>query len=105
MAMYGIFGKHSVESCPLNNAENRRLVIKMDEHLEKIADRNNANILNRYHSGLEHTFLWIVNAQSAHSIQRFMIESEWSKFNEIKIVPLTTYETVLEECKFLDTTS
>ena len=103
MALYGIFGKHSVESCPLNNAENRKLVIKIDEQLGKIADRNNTNILHRYHSGLEHTFLWIVNAQSAHSIQSFMIESEWAKFNAIKIVPLATYETVLEECKSLET--
>lgn len=103
MALYGIFGKHSVESCPLNNAVNRKLVIKIDEQLDKIADRNNTNILHRYHSGLEHTFLWIVNAQSAHSIQSFMIESEWAKFNAIKIVPLATYETVLEECKSLET--
>ena len=54
MALYGIFGIHSVESCPLNNAENRNLVIKMAKELDKVANRNNTHILHRYHSGLEH---------------------------------------------------
>jgi hypothetical protein len=103
MALYGIFGIHSVESCPLNNAENRNLVIKMAKELDKAANRNNTHILHRYHSGLEHTFVWIVDAQSAHSIQSFMTESAWAKFNAIKIVPLTAYETVIEECKRLET--
>lgn len=92
-----------MESCPLNNAENRNLVIKMAEELDKVANRNNTHILHRYHSGLEHTFVWIVDAQSAHSIQSFMTESAWAKFNAIKIVPLTAYETVIEECKRLET--
>jgi hypothetical protein len=95
MSLYGIFGIHSVESCPLNNAENRNLVIKMAEELDKVANRNNTHILHRYHSGLD--------AQSAHSIQSFMTESAWAKFNAIKIVPLTAYETVIEECKRLET--
>jgi Domain of unknown function (DUF3303) len=103
MALYGIFGIHSVESCPLNNAENRNLVIKMAKELDKVANKNNTHILHRYHSGLEHTFVWIVDAQSAHSIQSFMTESAWAKFNAIKIVPLTAYETVIEECKRLET--
>jgi hypothetical protein len=103
MSLFGIFGIHSVESCPLNNAENRNLVIKMAEELDKIANRNNTHILHRYHSGLEHTFVWIVDAQSAHSIQNFMTESAWAKFNAIKIVPLTAYENVIEECKRLET--
>ena len=101
MSLYGIFGIHSVESCPLNNVETRGLVIKMAEDLDKIADRNNIRIHNRYHSGLEHTFLWVVDAQSAHSVQSFMTESTWAKFNSIKIVPLAAYETLIEECKRL----
>jgi hypothetical protein len=102
MSLYGIFGIHSVENCPLNNAEIRNLVIKMAEEIDKIANRNNTNILHRYHSGLEHTFIWIVDAQNAHSIQSFMTESAWAKFNAIKIVPLAAYETVVEECKRLE---
>ena len=103
MSLYGIFGIHSVESCPLNNPENRSLVIKMADELDKIANRNNIHILHRYHSGLEHTFVWVVDAQSAHSIQSFMTESTWARFNVIKIVPLSAYETVVEECKRLAT--
>jgi hypothetical protein len=100
MSLYGIFGVHSVESCPLNNADIRNLVIKMTEEIDKIA--NKTHILQRYHSGLEHTFVWIVEAQNAHSVQSFMTESTWAKFNTIKIVPLSTYETVVGECKRLE---
>jgi hypothetical protein len=103
MSLYGIFGNHSVESCPLNNAQTRNLVTKMAEELDKIASRNDIHILHRYHSGLEHTFVWIVDAQNAHSIQSFMTESAWARFNSIKIVPLAAYETLLEECKRLET--
>jgi hypothetical protein len=47
----------------------------------------------------------MVEAQSAHSIQSFMTESAWAKFNTIKIVPLSTYETVVGECKRLERVS
>ncbi|MDQ6667826.1 MAG: hypothetical protein M3Y53_06320 [Thermoproteota archaeon] len=29
-------------------------------------------MLQQYHSGLEHTFVWIVDAQDAHAVQNFM---------------------------------
>jgi hypothetical protein len=36
MALYGIYGSHSPESCPLNNVETRRLVIKMAGQLGNV---------------------------------------------------------------------
>jgi hypothetical protein len=101
MGLYGIYGSHSPESCPLNNVEIRRLVIIMAEQLDKVLTKNNVNMLQQYHSGLEHTFVWIVDAQDAHSVQNFMIESGWIKFNALKIVPLTEYKNVIEGCKNL----
>ena|SRR2546425_7894367 len=103
MGLYGIYGNHTPESCPLNNVENRRLVIKMAEQLDKVVGKNNAKMLQQYHSGLEHTFLWIVDAQDTHSVETIMVESGWTKFNVVKIVPLATYQTVLEICKNLRT--
>jgi uncharacterized protein with GYD domain len=101
MGLYGIYGSHSPESCPLNNVEIRSLVIKMAEQLDKVLSKNNVKMLQQYHSGLEHTFVWIVDAQDAHSIEKFMIESGWIKFNALKIVPLTEYKNVIEGCKHL----
>jgi hypothetical protein len=40
MSLCGIYGSHTTESCPLNNIENRNLIIKMDEQLKEIANKN-----------------------------------------------------------------
>jgi hypothetical protein len=53
-------------------------------------------------SNIKHTFLWTVDAESAHSAERFMIELQWSVFNALKIVPLGRYQNVVEACKKLD---
>jgi len=102
MGSYGIYGSHSPESCPLNNVEVRRLVITMAEQLDKVLTKNDIKMLQQYHSGLEHTFVWIVDAQDAHSVQNFMVESGWIKFNTLKIVPLSTYQNLVEICKNLE---
>ena len=101
MKLYGIYGNHSPETCPLNNVESRRLVIKMAEQLDKALTKNNIKMLQQYHSGLEHTFIWIVDAQDGHSVQNFMIDSGWIKFNALKIVPLIEYKNVIEILKNL----
>jgi hypothetical protein len=104
MSLYGIYGSHTTDSCPLNNIQSRKIVLKMaaDKGLDNIATKNKIKILEQYHSALEHTFLWTVDSENAHSIERFMIESGWATFNAIKIVPLGRYQNVIEACKRLD---
>ena len=99
MSLYGIYGSHTTESCPLYNIENRNLIIKAHDQLKEIANKNDVKLLQQYHSALEHTFTWIVDAKEAHSVQNFMIESSWAKFNTVKIVPLGTYEHLIDVCK------
>jgi hypothetical protein len=101
MALYGIYGSHTTESCPLNNIQSRKIVLNMVEDLENIANKNKIKILEQYHSALEHTFLWIVDTENAHSVERFVIESGWAAFNAVKIVPLGRYQNVIEACKKL----
>jgi len=48
-------------------------------------------IIGRYHSGLKHTFLWIVDVEDPHLIEQFAVDSKTASFNEIKIVPLKTF--------------
>ena len=56
-------------------------------------------IVGQYHSGLEHTFLWIVDAEDPHLIQKFAVDSGTASFNEVKIVPLETFQGVAEGAK------
>ena len=99
MALYGIYGRHEIRDCPLNNAETRKMVAEiaktdMSSILPKYKIKK---IVGRYHSGLEHTFLWILDAEDPHLIQQLAIESGMASFNEVKIVPLMTFDDVVRE--------
>jgi hypothetical protein len=69
--VYGIYGSHTTESCPLNNTQSRKIVLKMaaDEDIDNIAIKNKTKILEQYHSALEHTFLWTVDSENAHLVE------------------------------------
>ena len=60
-------------------------------------------IVGQYHSALEHTFLWILEAEDPHLIQQWFIEGGGTKFNAAKILPLVTFDDVVEVSKELGT--
>jgi hypothetical protein len=101
MALFGIFGSHSVDLCPLNNKTSANTMVQI---AEKSADAKHNHseyginkIVGRYHSALEHTFIWIVDAGSAHRLEKFLIDIGSAKFNSFKIVPLINFEEVVQK--------
>ncbi len=101
MSLFGIYGSHTTEMCPLNNVGiAKTLIEQFEKGLEEPARKHKINnILGQYHSALEHTFLWIVDAEDPHLIQQFCIEVKIASFNAIKIVPLITINDVAETLK------
>ena len=99
MALYGIYGSHTTEACPLFNEGNRKLLLQTAQGFEKSAEEFGIKVTAAYHSGLEHTFLWIVESENAHSIQDLMVETKVAKWNSTKIVPLRTLQNVVEYCQ------
>ena len=101
MALYGIYGRHEIKDCPWNNVESAKMAVlftKLD--LSTIGPKYKINkIVGQYHSGLEHTFLWILDAEDPHLIEQFAVDSKMASFNEVKIVPLITFEGVIEGAK------
>ncbi|RMF30605.1 MAG: hypothetical protein D6752_03790 [Candidatus Nitrosothermus koennekii] len=97
MALYGIYGEHTVDNCPLTNRESRKVMLDLDI--------KNASIkfIGMYHSALEHTFLWVVEADNAHTIQKFLIDSKVARFNSAKIVPLGTFDNLLNTLRSIET--
>jgi uncharacterized protein DUF3303 len=65
---------------------------------QKSAQKHGVKILQHYHSALEHTFLWSVEAENAHSIEELMAKTV-GRFNTLRIVPLITFQDVIERCK------
>lgn len=102
MGLYGIYGSHTTESCPLNNKETRKMVIEGGPQIKQIAESANVKIIGQYHSGLEHTFLWVVEAADAHTVESLMFQAGVHKFNAVTIVPLNTFDGVIEKCKQIE---
>lgn len=92
MALYGIYGRHSVEACPVNHLENAKTLVSFAESdpTPLLSKHGISNVLGQYHSAFEHTFLWVVDAGDAHSIEGFALEAGLASFNELTIVPLRT---------------
>ena len=101
MALYGIYGRHEIDICPWNNVETAKRVIGIasSDLSEMLSKYKISKIVGQYHSGLEHTFLWILDAEDSHLIQQFAVDSGAASFNEIKIVPLTTFQDVVKGAK------
>ncbi len=104
MALYGIYGRHEISDCPLNNSETRKMVAEIAKtDMSSVLPKYKINkVVGQFHSGLEHTFLWVLDAEDPHLIQQFAIEGGMAKFNEVKIVPLMTFSDVITESGKLD---
>jgi hypothetical protein len=98
MGLYGIYGEHTQEACPLYNEENRKYLLMTAPTMAKDAEKFSVNILNQFHSGLEHTFLWAVEADNPHIIEELMGRTA-GRFNTLRIVPLITFQTLIERLK------
>ena len=99
MALYGVYGSHTTEACPLNNEQTRKGVIEKGPQFKNVAEQAGVKVVGQYHSGLEHTFLWVLDAKDGQTVQTLMIEAGVAKFNALKIVPLITFENVIELAK------
>ena len=100
MALYGIYGQHTPERCPWNNEEIGNLVMNYPQDISKIGKKYKINkVVGQFHSALEHTFLWIVDAEDPHLLQNFADDTGAAKFNYLKFVPLITMNEVVEGAK------
>ncbi|MEE8255532.1 MAG: DUF3303 family protein [Nitrosopumilaceae archaeon] len=102
MTLYGIYGEHTIADCPINKKENRQIVYKAQEGLGKLAESNGAKLVAQYHSGLEHTFLWVFESPDAKRLEELMIKSGTVSFNSCRIVPLLDFDQLAARLRQLD---
>ena len=57
------------------------------------------DIVGFYMSVLEHQWIIIVSAQNVHDIESMCIEEGISSYNTVKIVPLNSFDMVIEKLK------
>ncbi|MDQ2685450.1 MAG: hypothetical protein M3Y25_06370 [Thermoproteota archaeon] len=98
--LFGVFAVHSPESCPLNNSESKDVFKEIHDKLQSNSSKYGISEINGFYmSVLEHEWIILIKANSAHDIEQICIESGISKFNTVKIVPLTNYQEVLNRLR------
>ncbi len=98
--LFGVFASHSPESCPLNNNESRQKFIAIDDKLSSSLSKHKiSKLVGFYMSVLEHEWVIIVEAESAHDIETFCIDVGISAFSTVRIVPLNNFDFVMKKIK------
>jgi len=70
MPLYGVYGSHTTESCPVNNKEIATRVVQISKmDLSPLLNNYKINkVVAQYHSALEHTLIWVFEAEDPHLI-------------------------------------
>lgn len=99
--LWGIYGAHSKHDCPVNNRETAKEVIAISlMDLGPLMKKYDVTaIVDQYHSGLEHTFLWVVQTTAPHKLEEFSIELGVARWNDLKFVPERTFADVITDVR------
>ena len=101
--LWGIYGAHSKHDCPVNNLQTAKEVIALSmTDLGPLMEKYGVTaIVDQYHSGLEHTFLWVVKTTEPHKLEEFSIELGVARWNDLKFVPERTFADVIVDVRAL----
>ena len=98
--LFGVFAKHSPESCPMNNKASKEITVQLDKKIQESMPKNGIKkMVGFYFSVLEHEWTIIVEAESAHGVEAFCIEAGISSFSTTKIVPFTELGAALNKIR------
>ena len=98
--MFGAFITHSPESCPLNNKTNKKIFMQIENKMKTNMKKYKIKkIVGFYMSALEHLWVVVFEAQSAHDIENLCLETGIACFNTVKIVPLNSLDGVMRKLK------
>jgi hypothetical protein len=98
--LFGIFATHSPESCPMNNQISKKIFMQIEDKIRSNLDKYSIKeVVGFYMSVLEHQWIIIIRAANAHEIESMCIEAGISSYNTIKIVPLNSFNMVIEKMK------
>lgn len=86
---------------PINHKENAEYTSKIaDTDLTLILPKYKINnIVSQYHSGFEHTILWVFDAEDARLLEQFALDTGMTNFNELKIVPLIEFKDTVANAR------
>lgn len=96
--LFGVFATHSPESCPLNNKCSKKILLQVQTKLKANQKKFSVSkVVAFYMSVLEHQWIIILDAKSAHDIEQLCIAIGISAISTIKIVPMNDLNIVLKK--------
>lgn len=96
--LFGVFATHSPESCPLNNKCSKKILLQVQTKLKANQKKFSVSkVVAFYMSVLEHQWIIILDAKSAHDIEQLCIAIGISAISTIKIVPINDLNIVLKK--------
>jgi hypothetical protein len=97
--LWGIYGAHNRHDCPVNNRETAKEVIAISMmDLQPLMEKYGITAIeDMYHSGLEHTFVWVVKTTRPHDLEEFSIELGVARWNDLTFVPEKTFADVISD--------
>jgi hypothetical protein len=98
--LFGVFAIHSPESCPLNNNTSRKVFLGMETKIKSNMKKFQIlKVIGFYMSVLEHEWIIILDAKSAHDIEQLCIAVGISSMSTVKIVPMNEFSTTVKKLK------
>ncbi len=98
--LFGVFAIHSPESCPLNNNTSREVFLGMETKIKSNMKKFQIlKVIGFYMSVLEHEWIIILDAKSAHDIEQLCISVGISSMSTVKIVPMNEFSTTVKKLK------
>ncbi|CAD6514816.1 conserved hypothetical protein [metagenome] len=98
--LFGVFAIHSPESCPLNSAASKKIFLNLESKIKSNMKKYQIlKVVGFYMSVLEHEWIIILDAKSAHDIEQLCIAVGISSLSTVKIVPMKDYSVIAKTLK------
>lgn len=98
--LFGVFAVHSPDLCPMNNKNSKKIFLEIQGKMKATQKKFNINkVLGFYMSVLEHEWIIILDAKSAHDIEQMCITVGISTTSTVKIVPINDIQKAMKNLK------
>jgi len=98
--LFGVFAIHSPESCPLNSTASKKIFLNLESKIKSNMKKYQIlKVVGFYMSVLEHEWIIILDAKSAHDIEQLCIAVGISSLSTVKIVPMKDYSVIAKTLK------
>jgi len=97
MPTFSVNMRHTVESCPMFNAEVKKKFKETIGKREEIAKKHGVKVLSAWTSVMDHLAFYIVEAHSQIAVEDYFKEIGFAFWNTIEIRQVRTVEEVVKK--------